>query len=176
MKWLDNAAASIAKASGKPVTWTMPMGLPATQPYHKSEVKRVRTILGRLNLQKEMDEQDESAVVDTRKQRAAFSPNYIHSLDSAHMMKTAIACRRRGLVFAAVHDSFWTHPSDVDEMNVVLRDKFVELHSVDLLEQLLTSFRRDFPEVEWDADPALALPPRGDLDLEEVKKSTYFFA
>ena len=72
--------------------------------------------------------------------------------------------------------TFVSETSDVDEMNVVLRDKFVELHSVDLLEQLLTSFRRDFPEVEWDADPALALPPRGDLDLEEVKKSTYFFA
>ena len=176
MRWLDNAAAAIATKSGKAVAWTMPLGLPVVQPYYKPQVKRVRTIMGRLNLQREMDEQDPSAVVDTRKQRSAFSPNFIHSLDSAHMMMTAIACRRRGLVFAAVHDSFWTHPSDVDEMNVVLRDKFVELHSGDLLEQLITSFRRDFPEVDWDADPALAMPPRGDLDLEEVKKSTYFFA
>ena len=176
MRWLDNAAAAIATASGKSVAWTMPLGLPVMQPYYKPQIRRVRTILGRLNLQREMDEEDDTAVVDTRKQRSAFSPNYIHSLDSAHMMKTAIACRKRGLVFAAVHDSYWTHPSDVDEMNVVLRDKFVELHSGDLLEQLITSFRRDFPEVEWDADPALALPPRGDLDLEEVKKSIYFFA
>ena len=45
-----------------------------------------------------------------------------------------------------------------------------------LPEQLSASFRRDFPEVAWDSDPALALPRMGDLDLEEVKKSTYFFA
>ena len=30
------------------------------------------------------------------KQRTAFPPNYIHSLDSAHMMLTAIACAKAG--------------------------------------------------------------------------------
>ncbi len=30
------------------------------------------------------------------KQRTAFPPNYIHSLDSAHMMLTAIACDKAG--------------------------------------------------------------------------------
>ena len=30
------------------------------------------------------------------KQRTAFPPNYIHSLDSAHMMLTAIACSKAG--------------------------------------------------------------------------------
>jgi len=28
-------------------------------------------------------------------------------------------CSRKGLMFSAVHDSFWTHPADVDIMNVV---------------------------------------------------------
>ena len=176
MSWLSNAAAAIAKKSGQPVAWTMPLGLPAVQPYHKPQQRRVRTIFGKLSMLREMDADDESAVVDTLKQKSAFSPNYIHSLDSAHMMQTAVACRRRGLVFAAVHDSFWTHPSDVDQMNALLRDEFVALHSEHLLEQLSASFRRDFPEVEWDSDPALALPQMGDLDLEDVKKSTYFFA
>jgi DNA-directed RNA polymerase len=175
MEWLNNAASAIAKKSGKPVAWTMPLGLPAVQPYHRPQTKRVRTIFGKLCMVREMDEDDESAVVHTLKQKSAFSPNYIHSLDSAHMMQTAIACHRHGLVFAAVHDSFWTHASDVDQMNALLRDEFVALHSGDLLAQLSASFRRDFPEVKWDAD-ALALPKMGDLDLEEVKKSTYFFA
>jgi hypothetical protein len=30
------------------------------------------------------------------KQRTAFPPNYVHSLDSAHMMLTAIACSKAG--------------------------------------------------------------------------------
>ncbi len=31
------------------------------------------------------------------KQRSAFPPNFIHSLDSTHMMYTANACRSQGL-------------------------------------------------------------------------------
>lgn len=33
------------------------------------------------------------------------------------------------MTFAAVHDSYWTHACDVDEMGVLLRDAFVRLHS-----------------------------------------------
>ena len=40
---------------------------------------------------------------------SAFPPNFIHSVDSAHMMLTAIACNKAGLSFAGVHDSYWTH-------------------------------------------------------------------
>jgi DNA-directed RNA polymerase len=28
----------------------------------------------------------------------------------------------RGITFAAVHDSYWTHASKVDELNTILRD------------------------------------------------------
>lgn len=31
--------------------------------------------------------------------------------------------------FAGVHDSFWTHAGDIEQMNSILRDAFVELHS-----------------------------------------------
>lgn len=37
------------------------------------------------------------------------------------MMMTAMACREENMSFAAVHDSFWTHPCDVDRMNVLIR-------------------------------------------------------
>ena len=38
--------------------------------------------------------------VDVRKQRTAFPPNFVHSLDGTHMMMTAVACREAGLNFA----------------------------------------------------------------------------
>lgn len=31
-----------------------------------------------------------------QRQRTAFPPNYIHSIDSSHMMLTAIACQEEG--------------------------------------------------------------------------------
>lgn len=37
---------------------------------------------------------------------------------------------------AGVHDSFWTHACDVDEMNQILRKKFVELYSMPILENV----------------------------------------
>ena len=44
------------------------------------------------------------------------------------MMMTAIECKKRGITFTAVHDSYWTHACDVDTMSTALRDQFVELY------------------------------------------------
>lgn len=54
------------------------------------------------------------------KQKNAFPPNFIHSLDSSHMMLTSIFCERAGITFVSVHDCYWTHPSTVHIMNKVL--------------------------------------------------------
>lgn len=40
--------------------------------------------------------------VAARKQRTAFPPNFVHSLDGSHMMMTALACRDAGLRFAGL--------------------------------------------------------------------------
>lgn len=74
--------------------------------------------------------------VSKQKQRTAFPPNFVHSLDSSHMMMTATACRSAGLTFAGVHDSFWTHACDVDTMNRILREKFVDLYEIPILENV----------------------------------------
>lgn len=58
-------------------------------------------------------------VQDPRKHRSAMSPNFIHSLDAAHMTLSCLDCQKNGIAFASVHDSFWTHPSDVDTLNQV---------------------------------------------------------
>ena len=34
------------------------------------------------------------------------------------------------------HDSYWTHACDVDEMNRILREKFVELYDAPILENV----------------------------------------
>ena len=87
-------------------------------------------------------------------------------------MYTAVECDKeyntwiiiRGLTFAAVHDSYWTHPSDVDRLNVILREQFVRLHSQPLLEELRESFVKRYPEVIFPE-----IPERGGFDLENVK-------
>jgi len=165
MDWLGTSASLIAH-SGVPVMWTTPLGLPVVQPYRQTRTAEVRTALQTIRIIESAD----SFPINTKKQRSAFPPNYVHSLDSTHMMMTARSMGQANLTFSAVHDSFWTHPSDVDRMNVILRKTFKELHQRPLLETLLEEFQTLNPSVEFPP-----LPEKGDLDLELVLRSPYFF-
>lgn len=42
----------------------------------------------------------------------------------------------RGITFASVHDSYWTHACSVTEMSGIIRDTFIALHSSDVLRKL----------------------------------------
>lgn len=163
MNWLGDCAKVIA-CENEPVRWTTPLGLPVVQPYRKLGRHLIKTSLQVLTLQRETDK------VMVKRQRTAFPPNFVHSLDGSHMMMTAVACKRQGLNFAGVHDSYWTHASDVDTMNKILREKFVELYDTPILENLLESFEKSFPKLKFPP-----LPERGDFDMKEVLESTYFF-
>lgn len=163
MTWLGECARIIA-SENQPVRWTTPLGLPVVQPYRKIGRHLIKTSLQVLTLQRETEK------IMVKRQRTAFPPNFVHSLDGSHMMMTAVACRKAGLNFAGVHDSFWTHACDVDEINRILREKFVELYEKPILENLLESFQQSFPTLSFPT-----LPERGDFDLREVLESPYFF-
>ncbi|XP_047320773.1 DNA-directed RNA polymerase 1B, mitochondrial [Impatiens glandulifera] len=163
MSWLGDCAKIIA-LENHPVRWTTPLGLPVIQPYCKLGRRFIKTSLQVLTLQRETDK------VMVQRQKTAFPPNFVHSLDGSHMMMTAVACNRVGLSFAGVHDSYWTHACDIDQMNEILREKFVELYEAPILENLLDSFQTSFPKLQFPP-----LPERGDFDLKEVLKSPYFF-
>lgn len=38
--------------------------------------------------------------------------------------------------YTGVHDSYWTHACDVEQMNRILREKFVELYEAPILENV----------------------------------------
>ncbi|GAV60087.1 RNA_pol domain-containing protein [Cephalotus follicularis] len=163
MSWLGECAKVIA-SQNQPVRWTTPLGLPVVQPYRILGKHLIKTSLQVITLQRETDK------VMVKRQRTAFPPNFVHSLDGTHMMMTAIACKKAGLNFAGVHDSYWTHACDVDEMNKILREKFVELYETPILENLLEGFQQSFPTLSFPS-----LPERGDFDLRDVLGSPYFF-
>ncbi|XP_015880486.3 DNA-directed RNA polymerase 2B, chloroplastic/mitochondrial [Ziziphus jujuba] len=163
MNWLGDCAKIIA-SENQPVRWTTPLGLPVVQPYRKLGRHLIKTSLQVLTLQRETEK------VMVKRQRTAFPPNFVHSLDGSHMMMTAVACKKAGLNFAGVHDSYWTHACDVDLMNTILREKFVELYETPILENLLESFQQSFPTLTFPS-----LPERGNFDLKEVLESPYFF-
>ena len=166
MNWLSSAAYAIA-SSGREVQWVTPVGLPVLQPYRKKARSVVKTIMQRVTL----EQQGEHLPVSPQRQRSAFPPNFVHSIDSSHMLFTAIACKNAGMNFAAVHDSFWTNAATVDEMHEILREEFVRLHSRELLAEVREGFMVRYPDVAFEE-----LPARGSLGLKEVLDSPYFFS
>lgn len=134
-----------AKNANKPshlssVIWTTPLGLPCVQPYRATKRQIVSTSLQDITISDPFG----ATQVDSRKQLTAFPPNFIHSLDATHMLMTAAACGDVGLQFASVHDSYWTHATDVDTMNANIRDQFVKLHEENLIVKLRDEFERRY--------------------------------
>ncbi|KAI8377793.1 uncharacterized protein BYT42DRAFT_546425 [Radiomyces spectabilis] len=122
------------------VIWTTPLGLPIVQPYRRQGKKQVSTLLQTVFI----EDPDAARPVNAMKQSSAFPPNFIHSLDATHMLMSAVACYKSGLTFASVHDSYWTHACDVDKMNKIIRDQFIELHTQPIMETLRAEFQERY--------------------------------
>ncbi|XP_054548973.1 DNA-directed RNA polymerase, mitochondrial isoform X2 [Talpa occidentalis] len=178
--WLTEAARLIAQ-SGSAVEWVTPLGIPVVQPYHLDCKVLVNGGMQTLTLSSSGD----TSQPNTLKQKNGFPPNFIHSLDSSHMMLTALHCYRKGLTFVSVHDCFWTHAADVPVMNQVCREQFFRLHSHPILQDLSAFLLKRFCSCSSSSkdgqrlrlqNTLLSVPERGSLDLEQVKHSTYFFS
>ncbi|XP_038136706.1 DNA-directed RNA polymerase, mitochondrial isoform X1 [Cyprinodon tularosa] len=183
--WLTESARLISK-SGHTVEWVTPLGLPIVQPYHRTRSQVLKSTMQHINLQISHDAKERP---DTVKQKNAFPPNFIHSLDSTHMMLTSLYCYSAGLTFVSVHDCFWTHALTVDTMNKICREQFVALHSQPILQELsdfllhkyCSTIQTEAKKKKYQEYRRLMLllakvPQTGDFDLQRVKESTYFFS
>ncbi len=184
MMWLRDLAATLA-GFGHGVAWTSPAGLPVvvwSHPYSDRPVKIKWT-------QMHSRTPRELALrvpipgllgIDADEQKDTIAPNFVHSLDTAHMMLTITRLAREGLThFVAIHDSFGVHAPDVDHLRRVLREEFVVMYRQPLLDKLadqqIASARH--------SEIAAALrsvkerrPSMGSLDIERVLESEYLFS
>jgi DNA-directed RNA polymerase len=131
---------NLAKELMTAVAWTTPIGLPVVQPYRKGAKKQIMTSLQTVYI----TDPHQMTEVAPMKQATAFPPNYIHSLDATHMLLTAVGCNNAGVTFASVHDSYWTHASTVELMSDQIREKFIQLHSDDLIGALRNQFLEQY--------------------------------
>ncbi|XP_030322045.1 DNA-directed RNA polymerase, mitochondrial [Calypte anna] len=178
--WLTESAKLIAQ-SGQTVEWVTPLGLPIVQPYYRSRSTVLNCNMQHLSVKSFNSNQKP----DTVKQKNAFPPNFIHSLDSTHMMLTALYCLRQGLTFVSVHDCYWTHALTVDIMNQICRQQFVALHSEKILQDLSQFMLEKYcspgreTRAQWQKklmEQLSNVPKTGDFNLKEVMDSTYFFS
>ena len=99
---------------------------------------------------------------------SGISPNFVHSMDAAHMSKVI---SKWGADFGAVHDSFSVHACDVDELLDLIKEEFIIMYSYsnffEVIEKMIITNPDNFNYNQ---------PKLGSLDIREVKNRDYFFA
>ncbi len=166
MKFLQELAADKLNEGYNYLTWTTPSGFKVVyENYHMDQVKYANRIKGVGNVQDKVKHvlKMSSPCPDRRGFMCGISPNFVHSQDAAHMQ--SVIDRFDGL-FGAVHDSFSTHASQVDELLTITKDVFIEMYDHD----------NYFDDICYRLKAEAMQPHRGNLSIKDVKASDYFFA
>lgn len=176
MKWLQEVA-KVVSANGLPVIWTTPVGLPVRQFYTNQEAEKLRVFIAGSPTWVQFNRHGRE--LNGRKQSAGISPNFVHSCDAAHMMKTISLSKASGITsFSMIHDSYGTHACDTQALADNLRRAFVDQYSSDVLatfrDEIIEQLKSSGAEELVSKMPPL--PKYGNLDLTVVLDSKYFFA
>ena len=147
---------------GEPLRWITPVGFPVYHVYDKYETRRVNLPGIGIKLTFAEFNDDET---DRKRSINGIAPNFVHSLDSSHLIKVINAFQG---VIVPIHDSFATHAADVADMHRVLREQFVALHkNNDPLQQLIECVRNN-------TGIELVHPAKGSLNIDSVLQSQFF--
>lgn len=175
MEKLREMAQELAKAK-RGLKWTTPSGFAVVHEEREPKVLRIEAPYatgsgGTKTWRVSIAVYGSRKKLNKRKQKSGIAPNFVHSMDAAHMMRTICRlhsekCRH----FAAIHDGYGVHACDVDLMNRVLREEFVNIYQKPVLERFWEEQRRANPDVRL-PDP----PATGNLDISAVLNSEYFF-
>jgi DNA-directed RNA polymerase len=161
MRWLRERARSAA--GDTPMLWFSPTGLLVEHDYRDFVEHRVK--IRSCGITDIVVREDLDQTRGNRMQNAV-APNFVHALDAAHLTFTARLMADGGHAMVAIHDSFGTHPSSVDEMHTAIREAFVRLYSEF---DPIALFLRGIGQEE------VAPPPKGSLDLTLFRSSEFGF-
>ena len=160
--------ANISSDNNKHLSWTTPSGFKVVHYYTRRQSRRSTA---KLFNNKELHFFVKTNIPCPRTARQAIAPNYIHSLDAAHMFLTIYKLVFLGVEdYCMIHDSFGCHANDLPILMNTLREEFKEMHKINLLED----FKHDVEKYIGTILPEV--PERGELDIEGVLDSKYFFA
>ena len=171
MDYIKSIARLYAKA-GKQFSWVTPTNLLVRQTYKEKKGRRVHThISGSMVTVHVKDGIPDT--INVRKAVSSSSPNFVHSLDASALTMTVHEAIKDGITdYAMVHDSFGTHSPNMPLFNLRIRESFAKLYTEnDVLYNLYLRATEELPDADVPEPPA-----KGDLDINEVLVSPYFFS
>jgi len=169
--WIKESSIIVSEA-GECLTWTNSAGLPVCNCYYKYPSFPLTVLINyKPHRLKFKDYTFNGTLKPELKQiRRSIAPNYIHSIDAAHAAKLIDACAKSSInSLASVHDSFGTHATNMETMHKLIRETFVEIHS----NNQIKLFKDEIEQRHSVKLPEL--PETGNLDLNQVLESKYFF-
>ena len=165
-QWIADVSTAAAREQTE-VTWMTPAGIPLVNGYRKPRVVKGSIFTG--FSRHTIKVYEPGALLDSRKIAQSCAPNLIHSLDAAHLLATV---REFEGPVMPIHDSFGTLPHLMDSLSLTLRDTFVGLYENN---EILESYRDSIQKATGDATLPPP-PPKGDFDLNLVRKSMFCFS
>lgn len=168
MEWLKKSAGIICKAN-KPIMWKSPTNFLVIQDKKVSKVQKHAVIINLMGTIK-LSCKSDTPVMDVIRNKNGISPNFIHSMDSSHLVFTINECLKNGITqYACVHDDYGTYANDIDKLNVILREQFINIYTnYDILKNIIDYYKQ--------LDIILPdIPNKYNLDINIIRDSKYFF-
>lgn len=142
-------------------SWRTILGFPVYQHYKKDNIIKIETQLEGTVQLRAVDA--DGGVPHPTLQRNGIAPNFIHSIDSTHMVLTINAVDLHS--YAMIHDDFGTHAGNTGQLFSAIRKSFKHMYSkTDPLRHWATQM-----------DVSTAGLPRGTYNIEDITRATYFF-
>jgi DNA-directed RNA polymerase len=170
MDWLKQCARVHVEA-GVPIRWSSPCGFLVQQDYKKLSRVVVKTSVGSVLRQHRIlvDGTDLSMSRNVN----AISPNVVHSIDAAILMRTVNLAKSSGVnSFSCIHDSFGVPAADAGTISTAIRQVSCEIFSQPILKSLQSEMQAYLPKGYTLTDP----PEMGTLDVSSLMGADYFFA
>ena len=165
MDWLQDVA-KIAGVVDTPLVWTTPTGF---RVYQKDCISKVRRVRSALQGVRNYNIREFTDVIDKKSLRNGSAPNYIHSMDAAHLVLTVL--ESSGITsWQMIHDDFGAHACDIPELHRAIRVAFYKMYdNIDRLALFSEEVSRTI-NVTLPIQPAM-----GDMNVADVLDSEYFF-
>ena len=159
MDWIKQEVSAAFKRGADHLQWETPSGFIVKQNRRKRTIQRIKLqILGRCNVNLTTGFEGP----DVNGHKSSTAPNLIHSADASLLH---LAFLKFNSPFTVIHDSVLCRATDMSELNRVVRETYYEIFA-----------NRNFLQEFAEAIGAETEPPIiGDLDLDSVLESTYFF-
>jgi DNA-directed RNA polymerase len=179
MDFLRKCASIVARA-GHDLAWRSPSGLLVHQFERRPEKIAVRTRLhGTTDWSGSIDLTllEDGSTVDSAKASRSVAPNFVHSLDAAHLTRVILRAYTEGIPLGPVHDAVRVRPSDAEAIQRILLEELAAMYGeADLLDDFRNQLAEQFPDIAGELPHVEDYVTRGDLDPTEIVGAAFAFA